>query len=284
MKAWYWTSLYYAVLPSMAMILPPLLLFPEKFRKNFLGKVSFLLKPLTVKMLFPGLLKGQTYRIERDLHRPDSDRLYFVFGGNNNTCLEAEDILSQIPFCDDSRLTDDSLPRVTFPLMLMTDQEAYREKILDLVSGYMKLFPNLKTVYLAGHSLGGAITLDIAQYLAQRYPHIKFQLSIDRTFSELWSVSEFTYGSIATSFMRKTFGLLWKFNSIRTIDDLKKCPNVSIFFYQVTPDEVLGPHALLCDALKKGSSLPISWKTEHQYVQDPEEELHAMPYRFLRKK
>ncbi len=284
MKAWYWTSLYYAVLPSMALILPPLLLFPERFRKSILGNMSFLIKPLTVKMLFPGLLKGQTFRIERDLHRSDSECLYFVFGGNNNTSLEAEDILNEIPFCDDSKLSDDSLPRVTFPLMLMKDQDAYREEVLILIHNYIDLFPILKTVYLAGHSLGGAITLDIAASLAKKYPHIKFQLSIDRTFSELWSVAEYTYGSIATSLMRKTFGLLWKFNSIRTVDELKKHPNISIFFYQITPDEVLGPHALLCDALKKGTALPISWKTECQYVQDPDEDLHAMPYRFLRKK
>jgi hypothetical protein len=284
MNYWLWKIAYYVLIIPVFITLPLLTLLPESSRKDVLTASAPILKPLTINMLFPGLLKGPSVFIESNVDKKDSDRLLLFFAGNNNTSAEALTILQHIPFSDQTVADTTVMPSVSIPLIYQPNQVRYIEALRLKIESYIQEYPNLKTLYIAGHSLGAAISIQILVELIPHYPHLEFLFTADRSFQRLWDVAEFRYGKTLAQLMKKTFGLIWEFDSIKALEILKQYPQLTCFFYQVSYDEVLGDGALLINPfLEQPSSFPKTWKLEYTRY-DNDGPIHALAYQDLIKR
>jgi hypothetical protein len=236
-------------------------------------------------MLFPGLLKEPSVFLESQLTDSESRQLLLIFGGNNNTSLEAIHILKGLSFSNNVILDLDQMPSIAIPLLLYDNQQAYIDGLEKKIQGYLKKFSKLERLYIAGHSLGGAIALQLIERLSHTHPDLEIFFAADRTFTQLWDVAEFRYGKVIASIMRKTFGLLWTFDSEQILELIKHRPNIACSFYQVIPDEILGSKALLLNnLLNNKESLPNTWTFSYDaFTNAQHEHLHAMPYKEVKK-
>ena len=277
---------YYVLGVPVFLSLPFLSLLDIQHRKKILEAASPYLQPITINMLFPGLLKGSADFIEYNLDRTESTKLFLGFAGNNNTPEEAQAILTGLPFTNGVVFNPHDQPCVIVPLLYAPTQQRYLELLSDRVKQYCKKFPLLQELYMIGHSLGAAISLQLIQHMRLERPDLRIYFVADRSFDKLWHVASFRYGSFLADIMQLTFGVLWDFDSQKILDQLKKDPMVECSVYQLIPDEVLGNRALLINKLFTSTQRPpLAWSAQYDHFNAKNtEKLHITPYKDLQQR
>lgn len=199
-----------------------------------LHRFKIFFSPLRVVLLTPGVIKNHfidhTYWFRR---QKKDDQVVLILGGNAMSPVEAYD-------CVYARLIQDkreSLDCACIPLQKSFSQKDY----IDLLVSRCRddILVGKQSVYLYGHSLGGALALQLAVALSALDPKLKIHVFVSRSFDKLWNVSKFRYGNKVGGFFEKVFSSLWQLDSQQALRDLSQT-QVAIILEQTSPDEVLG--------------------------------------------
>jgi Lipase (class 3) len=255
---------------------------PKSIRTKFFESTSKYSAGFVHKLLFPGLKRSSDFLIypsETIIDEfAETKKILFVFGGSNNTSKEAQEILTGIQFPDHTCLDTTSMPSLVFPLLEARTQKDYINKVKQCVLQFLVKYPEVSTIYIAGHSLGAAISIQLVLQLSEQYPQYHFEIALDRSFDRLINAAIYQHGLIAGCVLGSTLGLIWNFDSIDGLTTLMQRSNVKCILYQVTPDTVLGPSLL--DNICKQSSVPDGWYIRHDFFPENliDPDLHTKPY------
>ncbi len=262
----------------VVIFLPTTLLLPRTVRKRFLRWSAPWSYSLVLRLLFPAYLR-ETQRVptwKKALwpETPPKD-LIFAFGGNDETQAELESLLDGALFFHEEPFTTSVKPILTVPLVQAYSEEEYLaltkrhlQRALALIDGQ-----TIERIQVLGHSLGGAIAVQLIPFFIEMFPKAAIFLTLDRTFSSLATTAKSQYG-LGGWILESTLGLLWELDSVQALRSLTPISNLSVTIIQVTPDHVLG-QSLLSEEIR---DLPRpDW--DIYYLKRPAgNTLHAQPF------
>lgn len=225
------------------------LIFPSSYRKDFLYRHADRTNPLLTTLLFPG--SRRETKKQPVWNKPLKKRMQsciILFGGNNETQESAIEVLTGLKLEHGEFLEKATLPLLSFPLLKAKSEEDYCKQVEQIILD--QTHSHIKHIHLVGHSLGGAIALQVACLLTRQNPKLQITLYLDRTFDRLTGPVQHLYGSFIRKLLERTFGLLWTFRSDLALEELALNPLVRVIGIQVIPDHVIG-QAFLCTVLHK---------------------------------
>lgn len=245
------------------LVLPLIALLPLRLRERIMPALSHFFWPLVRSMLVPATQRDPHKKKPLGLigDRPDAEHITILFGGNDCLRNEVAPLVDGISFFDGTVFHTKKRPVLLMPLIEAPTEKEYIDKIFDTVRDFMAQFQSLKKVYIIGHSLGAAITIQLTEKLRRDGPkELQYYLALDRSFSSLSEVVGYLY-PFTGIIMARTLGLNWHFRSAETLRRLAQDKDVFCQIYQITPDHVIGPAELL-GRLKSffgGRSWPEHW-------------------------
>jgi hypothetical protein len=262
---------------AIAMSLVPLSVLPRSIRYRLLTRHASFFSPIISRLLFPAY-RQETHRKPLWKNPPihgNHEEIIFVFGGNHIRLADFDTLFQGTPLGPGQYYPSLSHPLLMFPVTLAESEEAYIKKIQEWILEYTQNIDcnNVRHLYGLGHSLGGAILIQITPFLLKTFPHAQITLSLDRTFSALNTVVRGLHpwgGKI----LEQTLGLIWKFESYKHLQALEVEFRCLVRIYQIEPDYILGKSMLY----PSGQSLARKdWSSKIVLI-SPQNNLHSAPF------
>lgn len=263
------------------LLLPPIALLPLFLRERLMHTYAGFFWPLVRSMLVPAA--------QRDPHSarplalpgldPKSTHATILFGGNDCLRNEVAPLVEGISFHDGSTFHTQQRPLLLMPLLEAPTEKEYMNRAFSEVMKFLENFKRLERVYVIGHSLGAAITIQLVSKMRRKGPQdLKWFMALDRSFSSLSEVAIYLY-PLSGWVMSRTLGLIWSFSSAETLRDLSDDPYVFCRLYQVTPDHVIGCAELLpkLRSFYKAQSWPERW-SYHTLSWPDNNTAHILPF------
>lgn len=229
------------------LLLPLIALLPASARMKLMPVMASFFWPLVRSMLIPATQRDPHNGKPLQLAGPDlnSEHATILFGGNDCLRNEVAPLVEGISFFDGTVFHTKERPLLLMPLVEAPTEKEYIDKLFTTVISFLNQFPNIKKVYIIGHSLGAAITIQLTAQMRRKGPAgLKYFLALDRSFSSLAEVAYYLY-PLTGWVMSRTLGLNWHFESAKTLKELAADENVFCHIYQISPDHVIGRAELL---------------------------------------
>jgi hypothetical protein len=263
------------------LLLPFIAVLPLSLREKIMFAMADFFWPLVRSMLVPATQrdphKGKP--LELFAQNFDSESATILFGGNDCLRNEVAPLVHGIAFFDGTVFQTTQRPLLLMPLLEASTEKQYIDKVFNIVSAFLSKLPRLKKVYIVGHSLGAAITIQLTAEMRRRGPQsLQYFLALDRSFSSLSEVALYLY-PLSGKIMARTLALLWHFQSAQTLQQLAADESVYCQIYQISPDHVIGDAELIkkLRVLFKGREWPERWS--YKTLQWPEpNNAHIYPF------
>lgn len=241
---------YFGLLTALTPIyIPFLLAFTLLSNQNvtiILKSLEKLFQPLRIILLTPGVVKSHfithTHWLRQDKNNKN-DEVVLILGGNATTAIKAYDDVYAKLVSDDKANVDCAC----IPLQTHFTEQEYIQYLMQECENNILVGKNKISLY--GHSLGGALCLQLALALKKKNPNLQIDVFVSRSFDKLWHVSIYKYGKFFGQFFEKVFSGLWQLQSQKALHELTQ-RGVLVRVEQTEPDEVLG-EALLRPALNQ---------------------------------
>lgn len=241
---------YFSILTILTpLYIPFLLLFTVLSNQTVtktLKSLELFFHPLRIILLTPGVIKNhfitQTHWFRRNTKDSDSS-VVLILGGNATTALKAyDDVYAKLE--QDKKTKTDC---ACIPLQTHFTEKEYIDYLLAVAQS--DILKNKDKISIYGHSLGGALSLQLAVELKKLNPNLQVDVFVSRSFDRLWHVSIYKYGKFFGRFFEKVFSGLWQLQSQKALEQLNAL-GVQVRVEQTEPDEILGK-ALLKPAQKE---------------------------------
>lgn len=245
------------------LLLPFIALLPALIRIRLMPATASFFWPLVRSMLVPATHRDPHKGKPLQLAGPDlnAEHVTILFGGNDCLRNEVAPLVEGISFFDGTVFHTKERPLLLMPLIEAPTEREYIDKLFTTVIGFINQFPNVRKVYIIGHSLGAAITIQLTALMRRKGPAgLKYFLALDRSFSSLSEVAYYLY-PMTGWIMSRTLGLNWKFESANTLREMAADENIFCHIYQISPDHVIGRAELLTElrAIFPARTWPERW-------------------------